>query len=276
MQNVEELQQYVDSLTKELVLTSQTVVAAPGCLPAPCFPEIIMKVLGVVTEHEWEDLTDRARNYLKWITVKAEAIDELAPRPMHTTTRGFNIMNSTLISGIIIWNDRRHGMFEQIMSGPFTRSNYILSNITTIAIVGLVSAALIAVVGYPVFFQSAEFSLVTIPLIVFSSIVGAILFGSIASIISARLRSSEGFNVIINTVFIFFAFVSTAFYPAAGAPQPLATIFYLNPLTYLVDIIRAGIFGTITEFVILEMVILLVLASTLFVIATKLLTKMDF
>jgi len=178
---------------------------------------------------------------------------------------GFNIMNSTLISGIIIWNDRRHGMFEQIMSGPFTRSNYIL-----------VSAALIAAVGYPVFFQSVEFSLVTIPLIVFSSIVGAILFGSIASIISARLRSSEGFNVIINTVFIFFAFVSTAFYPAAGAPQPLATIFYLNPLTYLVDIIRAGIFGTITEFVILEMVVLVVLASILFVIATKLLTKMDF
>ena len=116
----------------------------------------------------------------------------------------------------------------------------------------------------------------TIPLIVFSSIVGAILFGSIASIISARLRSSEGFNVIINTVFIFFAFVSTAFYPAAGSPQPLATIFYLNPLTYLVDIIRAGIFGTITEFVILEMVVLIVLASILFVIATKLLTKMDF
>ena len=55
---------------------------------------------------------------------------------------GFNIMNSTLISGIIIWNDRRHGMFEQIMSGPFTRSNYILSNITTIAIVGLVSATI--------------------------------------------------------------------------------------------------------------------------------------
>jgi ABC-2 type transport system permease protein len=189
---------------------------------------------------------------------------------------GFNIMNSTLISGIIIWNDRRHGMFEQIMSGPFTRSNYILSNITTIAIIGLVSATLIAAVGYPVFFESVEFSIVTIPLIVFSSIVGAILFGSIASIISAILRSSEGFNVIINTVFIFFAFVSTAFYPADGAPQPLATIFYLNPLTYLVDIIRAGIFGTITEFVILEMAVLIVLASILFIIATKLLTKMDF
>ena len=189
---------------------------------------------------------------------------------------GFNIMNSTLVSGIIIWNDRRHGMFEQIMSGPFTRSHYILSNIATIAIVGLISAGLITAVGYPVFFESVEFSLVTIPLIVFSSIAGAILFGSIASIISTRLRSSEGFNVIINTVFLFFAFVSTAFYPAQGAPQPLATIFYLNPLTYLVDIIRAGIFGTITEFVIMEMIVLAVLASILFIVATKLLTKLDF
>ena len=189
---------------------------------------------------------------------------------------GFNIMNSTLVSGIIIWNDRRHGMFEQIMSGPFTRAHYILSNIATIAIVGLVSAVLITVVGYPVFFESVEFSLITIPLIVFSSIAGAILFGSIASIISTRLRSSEGFNVIINTVFLFFAFVSTAFYPAAGAPEPLATAFYLNPLTYLDDIIRAGIFGTVTEFVILEMIVLVSLASIFFVIATKLLTKLDF
>ena len=147
---------------------------------------------------------------------------------------GFNIMNSTLVSGIIIWNDRRHGMFEQIMSGPFTRAQYILSNIATIAIVGLVSGALITAVGYPVFFESVEFSLVTIPLIVFTAIAGAILFGSIASIISTRLRSSEGFNVIINTVFLFFAFVSTAFYPAAGAPEPVSYTHLTLPTILLV------------------------------------------
>ena len=189
---------------------------------------------------------------------------------------GFNIMNSTLISGIIIWNDRKHGMFEQIMSGPFTRRHYILSNICTIGIIGLASASLIAVVGYPVFFESIEFSFVTIPIIIFGAVTGSLLFGSLASIISTRLRSSEGFNVIINTVFIFFAFVSTAFYPADGVPEPLRTIFYLNPLTYLVDVIRAGIFGTVTEFVIIEMIILVAIASTLFVIASRLLTKLDF
>ncbi len=198
------------------------------------------------------------------------------PTFLATGMIGFNIMNSTLISGIIIWNDRRHGMFEQILSGPFTRTNYILSNVVTIGIVGLVSATLIALVALPVFFDSLEFNLLTIPIIVFASIVGSLLFGSIASIISTRIKSSEGFNVIINTVFLFFAFVSTAFYPASGAPEPLATAFYLNPLTYLVDVIRAGIFGTFSEFVIIEMIILIILSSVLFVAAIKLLTKLDF
>ena len=189
---------------------------------------------------------------------------------------GFNIMNSTLVSGIIIWNDRRHGMFEQIMSGPFTRGHYILSNICTIGLIGLASAALIALVGYPVFLESVEFSPLTVPVIVFGAVTGSILFGSLASIISTRLRSSEGFNVIINTVFLFFAFVSTAFYPAEGAPEPLRTAFYLNPLTYLVDVIRAGVFGGITEFVLLEMAVLAALAAALFVVASRLLTRLDF
>ncbi len=189
---------------------------------------------------------------------------------------GFNIMNSTLISGILIWNDRRNGMFEQIMSGPFTRSHYILGNICTIGIIGLISAAMIALVGFPVFVGSIEFSLITIPLIVFGAVAGSVLFGSLASIISTRMRSSEGFNVIINTVFLFFAFVSTAFYPAEGVPEPLRTAFYLNPLTYLVDVIRAGIFGTFTEFVIVEIAVLAGLASVLFIVASRLLTRLDF
>lgn len=188
---------------------------------------------------------------------------------------GFNIMNSTLVSGIIIWNDRRHGMFEQILVGPFTRTHYILSNVYTIGIVGLISAALITVVGYPLFFESVEFNLFTMPLLIFASVIGSILFGSIASIISTRLKSSEGFNVVINTVFLFFAFVSTAFYPAEGTPQPLSVAFYFNPLTYLVDVVRAGIFGNFDTFVVIEMLVLVTLSLTLFSIATKLLAKLE-
>ncbi len=188
---------------------------------------------------------------------------------------GFNIMNSTLISGIIIWNDRRHGMFEQILVGPFTRAQYILSNVYTIGIIGLVSAAMITAVGYPLFFQDVKFNILTVPLVVFASITGSILFGSIASIISTRLKSSEGFNVVINTVFLFFAFVSTAFYPAQGAPPILSSAFYFNPLTYLVDVVRAGIFGHFDGLVAQEMIVLAAGAGVLFVVATRMLSRLE-
>ena len=92
MQNIEELQEYLFSLTNGVNLSGQTVTAAPGGLPTPCFPNVIEKVLKILTGDEWDELTERAQNYLKWITVKADAIDELAPRPMHTTTRGFELL----------------------------------------------------------------------------------------------------------------------------------------------------------------------------------------
>jgi ABC-2 type transport system permease protein len=198
------------------------------------------------------------------------------PSFLATGMIGFNIMNSALISGMIIWNDRRHGMFEQIMSGPFTRSHYILSNIMTIGIIGMISAFLTTSIGFILFFDYSEIGLITVPLIIFAAIFGAILFGSIASIISTRITSSEGFNVIINTFFFFFAFTSTTFYPASKATEILSMAFYLNPLTYIVDIIRASIFGIFSEFVIIEMVLLVVVAIGFFALATKLLTKLDF
>lgn len=247
-----------------LVNRNLTISLNPGFLLwQVIFPLIYIFVAGFA----YTSLIDKVTFETKEITY---------PVFLATGMIGFNIMNSTLVSGIIIWNDKRYGMFEQIMSGPFTRANYILSNIFTIGIIGLVSAFLIALVGFPVFFQSIEFSFITIPLIIFAAITGSVLFGSIASIISTRIKSSEGFNVTINTVFLFFAFVSTAFYPAAGAPEPLATAFYINPLTYIVDVIRAGFFGTFNDFIIIEMIVLVILALGSFSIATKLLTRLDF
>ncbi len=199
------------------------------------------------------------------------------PAYLATGMIGFNIMNSTLVSGVIIWNDRRNGMFEQIMSGPFTRTHYILASVLTQGIVGLASAGLIAGLGLAAYYDQAEPGLEAIPLVVFAAVTGSLLFGSTASIISTRLKTSEGFNVMINTVFLFFAFVSTAFYPAAGAPEPLATAFYLNPLTYLVDVVRAGMLGGgLTDLVLAEMAALAVLAAGLFALATRLLTRLDF
>ena len=187
---------------------------------------------------------------------------------------GFNVMNSSTISGSIIWNDKRNGMFQQILVMPFARMEYIAGNILTIMLMGLASTTLIFVAGAPVLAGSAEPTLVGSLYVLYALITGAIFFGSIAVIISTRLRSSEGFNVIVNSVFLFFSFVSTAFYPVQGVPGALGAAFYANPLTYIVDVTRAGIFNQIDFFVNVEVGVIAAFTVAAFLLATLSMMRM--
>jgi ABC-2 type transport system permease protein len=92
--------------------------------------------------------------------------------------------------------------------------------------------------------------------------------------LSTKIKSSEAHNVISNGLFLFFTFVSSAFYPAQGLPGPLTIAFYLNPLTYIVDISRAGIFSQISAFTNFQVLILGALAATVFVIAIRSMVSM--
>jgi ABC-2 type transport system permease protein len=181
---------------------------------------------------------------------------------------GFNMMNSSTIAGSIIWNDRRNGMFQQILVMPFARMEYIAGTIITIMLMGLASAGLILIVGTPTLVGSAQPTIVGSLYVLYALMMGAIFFGSIATIISTRLKSNEGFNVIVNSAFLFFSFVSTAFYPTQGVPGELSTAFYLNPLTYIVDITRAGIFNNITPFTNVEVGVIAVVTMAAFFFAT--------
>jgi ABC-2 type transport system permease protein len=187
---------------------------------------------------------------------------------------GFNVMNSSTISGSIIWNDKRNGMFQQILVMPFARMEYIAGNIMTIMLMGLVSAALIFVAGSPVLAESSKPTQAGSLYVLYSLITGAIFFGSIAILISTRLKSSEGFNVIVNSVFLFFSFVSTAFYPTHGVPGALGAAFYANPLTYIVDVTRAGIFNQIDAFVNIEVAVIAAFTVSAFMLATLSMMRM--
>jgi len=188
---------------------------------------------------------------------------------------GFNVMNSSLIAGSIIWNDRRNGMFEQILIGPFTRAHYIVSNILTITMIGLISAGIIVLVSIPTVFSNAPIFLPTVPYMVIAIILGSIFFGSIAIIASIKMRSTESFQITINTAFLFFAFVSTTFYPSQGVPDALRTAFFINPLTYVVDIIRFGLFASSSLSLIFEAVALVVASAVMFMAATFMLAKLN-
>src|SRR3989454_7176552 len=59
------------------------------------------------------------------------------------------VINAGTNAGTQLWFDRKNGMFEQILMGPFTRAQYILSIILATLIIGIGGSLLLFLLGLP-------------------------------------------------------------------------------------------------------------------------------
>ncbi len=176
------------------------------------------------------------------------------------------IINGGTTAGQLLWFDRKNGMFEQILMGPFTRAQYIFSIIASTILIGALGATLVFLIALPVL-QVVYLSPTGFLYTAMALILGSLFFGGLAIALSVRLRSSETFQVVSTFLFFVFLFTSSVFYPAEKAPLAIRTISYLNPLTYITDIFRAGLLGLDAPFLVYEVSALVVLSIVMFVLA---------
>lgn len=177
------------------------------------------------------------------------------------------VINGGTNAGTQLWYDRKNGMFEQILTGPFTRAQYILCIVFATLIIGIAGSLLVFVIAFPVLGFSIVWSLRGALLVAAALFLGTALFGGFAIALSVALRSSESFQIISTFVFFVFLFTSSVFYLPDRAPEPIRTISYLNPLTYTTDIFRAGLFDLSSPILGLELTVLAIEAIAIFAVA---------
>jgi ABC-2 type transport system permease protein len=177
------------------------------------------------------------------------------------------VINGGTNAGTQLWYDRKNGMFEQILMGPFNRAQYILSIILATLVIGIAGSLLVFVLALPVLGYSLALTINGVLLVASALFLGTVFYGAVAIAMSVALRSSETFQIVSTFVFFVFLFTSSVFFPASAAPEPIRTISLLNPLTYTTDIFRAGLFGAWTPFVGLELPALGAEAVVMFAVA---------
>ena len=185
---------------------------------------------------------------------------------------GFQAVMGGTIGGSMLWLDRRYGMFSQILSGPFTRAQYLIGIILATTAASLIGAFVMIVISIPLG-THLYLSVPGMGLVLLNLIVGAILFCSLMLYVAAKVKSNQMYNSIQIIILFVINFVSDVFYPInQKTPEALAIASYLNPLTYITDGIRAG-FGTPSEvFRIwspLETIVLLAETAALFILAYR-------
>jgi ABC-2 type transport system permease protein len=177
------------------------------------------------------------------------------------------VINGGTNAGTQLWYDRKNGMFEQILMGPFNRAQYIFSIILATLIIGIAGSLLVFVLALPVLGFSLALSANGILLVASALFLGTVFYGAVAIALSVVLRSSETFQIVSTFVFFVFLFTSSVFFPSGKAPEPIRTISFLNPLTYTTDAFRAGLFNAWTPTVGLELPALAAEAAVMFVVA---------
>ncbi len=177
------------------------------------------------------------------------------------------VINGGTNAGTQLWFDRKNGMFEQILMGPFTRAQYILSIIFATLIIGVVGSLLVFAFAFPIVHANVSFTLQGQLLIAAALFLGTMFFGSFAISLSVALKSSETFQVVSTFAFFIFLFTSSVFFPTSSAPLPIQVVSLANPLTYTTDIFRAGLFSSLTPMVSLELAVLAIEAVVMFIVA---------
>lgn len=166
------------------------------------------------------------------------------------------------MAGWVLWSDKRTGMLEQIFSMPFSRFEYLFSNLLAMILVTFAGALIMVLVAIP--FVSINITVLGFLLVVVFLILGTLTFGAIMLALGARVKSNQIFNMISNVMFFVVTFTSSVFYPITSqTPRALAIAATFNPLTYVVDGIRNAFINASTA-ADLYYVVILVITSVVF------------
>nr|MDG6908460.1 ABC transporter permease [Nitrososphaerota archaeon] len=174
------------------------------------------------------------------------------------------VMSSSMLSGTMIWFDRNFGMFEQLLMGPFTRLEYVVSVTLSVIVTGLASALLVFLVSLTVS-TGIILTPISIAQLLISLILGSLFFGGFGIFVSLRVKSSEALAATMNLMFFVFTFLSSVFYPSYNQNILLRSIFQINPLTYVADLVRHSLVG-LSGFNLLVETVVLVVESVLIVL----------
>lgn len=177
------------------------------------------------------------------------------------------IMFAASMAGAMLWLDKRLAMFAQIVVGPFSRWQYILSKLVSIMLQGILNAFLVFLIASPLL-VGLTVSAEGILYIVGSLVLGSLFFGSLTLAISVFIKSNEAFNAMLNVLFTPLMFLSSVYYPLENAPLVIQAVSLANPLTYAADMLRAGLLQVYSPLLPFEVLILTIESIAAFAVAT--------
>ena len=149
------------------------------------------------------------------------------------------LMNSVMSGLSVVW-DREFGFLKEMLVAPLSRSGIVLGKALGSASVsigqGFVMLVLAPVIGVTL---TPMLVVKLIPLL----IVLSLSLSALGILVASRMRSQQGFQILVQIIIMPLIFLSGVFFPVNNVPTWLEVVSKINPLTYGVDAIRQLFLG---------------------------------
>lgn len=169
------------------------------------------------------------------------------PRPIATLVPGIlalAIVSTSFVNlGIATAYERSYGVLKRLGGSPLPRGGLLAAKMITVLVVELVQFALIAVIASAVF-GWAPGPNASIPLVVFTLLLGTFAFAGLGLLMAGALRA-EATLAGANGLYLVFLLFGGIVVPVDRLPGVLADLAGLLPSTALADLLRVAL-GTYT------------------------------
>jgi ABC-2 type transport system permease protein len=160
---------------------------------------------------------------------------------MYPGILAMTVLMTSVMSGVSIVWDREFGFLKEVLVSPLSRSGVLAGKAVgaaTIAIIqGAIMLVLAPIVNVPINLGTV---LALLPLLLILSLA----LSGLGLLIGARMRSQQGFQIVMQLVIFPMMFLSGIFFPVSGVATWLGVLSKLNPVTYGIDAIRQVFLGT--------------------------------
>jgi ABC-2 type transport system permease protein len=160
---------------------------------------------------------------------------------MYPGILAMTVLMTSIMSGISIVWDREFGFLKEVLVSPLSRSGVLAGKAVGAAIIAMVQGAIMLVlapiVNVPITLGKV---LALLPLLLILSL----SLSGLGLLIGARMRSQQGFQIVMQLVIFPMMFLSGIFFPVSGVATWLEVLSKLNPVTYGIDAIRQVFLGT--------------------------------
>jgi ABC-2 type transport system permease protein len=197
--------------------------------------------------HDPTELISRAVQPILWLGIFGEALSKVHAIPtqgftyLQFITPGILTQSVTFVAiffGLYVIMDRDTGILQKLLVTPTPRLALIWGKMISAGIRGLTQAFVVIIFAL-ILGVKLHISILSILGIILIVMLGAAAFTGLSMIIAAIVKTRERFMGIGQLVTLPLFFASNAIYPVSIMPTWLRIVANINPLSYMVDGLRA-------------------------------------